>query len=102
MRVNDGRNTGDATSSGDEYLYQLAQEQLAPGFVIQLEQLAKAVKPHGGGKAISPPDKFEPFQVSLDLYIGVTTPQARTEVPHWHPDQTEAYHVVHGHLTVQY
>lgn len=50
----------------------------------------------GGAKGISVADLLEPQQISTDLYIGATSPLASTEMPHWHPKQTEAYLIVHG------
>lgn|GEM_PF-5489926 len=38
----------------------------------------------------------EPYQISTPLYVGVTTPEADSEVPHWHPDQAEAYVIMSG------
>jgi mannose-6-phosphate isomerase-like protein (cupin superfamily) len=66
--------------------------------VLLIEQLplAAAVEAVGGAKGISVPDVLEPFQISLPMYIGATTPSASSEVPHWHPDQAEAYVVLAG------
>jgi mannose-6-phosphate isomerase-like protein (cupin superfamily) len=54
----------------------------------------------GGAKGISVADVLEPQQISTDLYIGATSPLAATEVPHWHPKQTEVYFVVHGQAQI--
>lgn len=89
-----------ASPQRDEYLHELGKRRNDPGFVIRSDPLAGAMESHGA-KALSAPDIFEPFQSTLGLYIGVTTPGAKTEMPHWHTlDQTEAYHVVEGELTV--
>jgi hypothetical protein len=79
-----------------EYLRHLADRQQDPVLVIQQQSLAAAVVAVGGAKGISVPDVREPFQISLPLYIGATTPSASSEVPHWHPDQAEVYVVLEG------
>ncbi|MFQ5859848.1 MAG: hypothetical protein ACE5LU_29995 [Anaerolineae bacterium] len=78
-----------------EYLHDLARRQHEPGLLIQREPLAVVMK-ELGAKGISVPDPFEPYQIHLPLYIGATTPQAKSEVPHWHADQAEAYVLMEG------
>src|SRR5260370_27414537 len=53
-----------------------------------------------GAKGLSVPDVTEPYQISLPLYIGATTPQATSEVPHWHQDQAEAYVCLKGEVAL--
>ncbi len=82
-----------------DYLRDLAQHQQQPGLVIEYAPLAAAME-QLGAKSIALADPFEPYQMCLPLYIGVTTPRATTEVPHWHPDQAEAYVMVDGEAEV--
>jgi len=82
-----------------DYLRDLSQRQQEPGLLIEQEPLAAAMEPLGA-KGILVPDPYEPYQISLPLYLGVTTPRASSEVPHWHSVQTEVYHVDEGELEV--
>jgi mannose-6-phosphate isomerase-like protein (cupin superfamily) len=82
-----------------DYLENLAYHQQEPILLIEREPLAIAMREFGA-KGISVADVMEPFQMHLSLYIGVTTPQATTEVPHWHNDQTEAYVIIEGQAEI--
>ena len=77
------------------YLHELALRQQEPGLLIERKRLGPAME-QLGARGISVPDPMEPFQICLPLYIGVTTPRATTEVPHWHGDQAEAYVLMDG------
>jgi mannose-6-phosphate isomerase-like protein (cupin superfamily) len=79
----------------EAYLHTLSQQRRKPSLCVQREPLQAAMEKLGA-RALSPPDVFEPYQFQYPLYIGVTTPQATTEVPHWHPDQAEAYVIIDG------
>lgn len=80
-----------------DYLQDLARRQREPGLLIKREPLIEAME-QLGAKGISVPDPFEPYQIRLSLYIGVTTPRAQCETPHWHTLQTEAYVVIEGEV----
>ena len=70
-------------------------------FIMIAQQEMEGYLPEAGGaKGISVADVLEPQQISTDLYIGATSPLAATEVPHWHPKQTEVYFVVHGQAQI--
>jgi hypothetical protein len=88
----------------DNYLHQLALGQKEPGLVIEHAPLVTAIKELGGAKGFSVPDPLDPSQIRLPLYIGATTPDATSEVPHWHPEQAEAYVLLWGEaeLLVKY
>lgn len=73
----------------------LRDRQHEPGMVIRHELLEELVEVLGG-KALSMLDPSEPYQWTDDLYLGVTSPNATTEVPHWHPNQTEYYIILSG------
>src|SRR5258708_6841061 len=77
------------------FFQELGSRRLEPVLLIQGEPFRAAVEYHGA-QPPPPPDPWEPYQLSLSLYIGGTTPQATTEVVHHHPDQTEAYVMVEG------
>jgi hypothetical protein len=80
-----------------KYLQNLACHQKDPLLHIEREPLATAME-QLGAKGLSVPDPQEPYQLYLPLYIGITTPRAITEVPHWHPDQAEAYVPIEGEV----
>lgn len=80
---------------GLDYLHELARRQQEPvllieqaPFRVELEEL--------GASGIAVADALRPFQMHMPLYIGATTPRAASEVPHWHPEQTEAYVILDG------
>lgn len=77
------------------YLHTLSLRRRKPLLLIEREPLQAAMEKLGA-KGLSVPDVFEPYQLQYPLYIGVTTPQATTEVPHWHPEQAEAYVIIDG------
>jgi hypothetical protein len=75
----------------EDYLHERSAHQLEPGLLFERERMRMTIKRLGGAKGISVPDPLEPYQIHFDLYYGVTTPHATSEVPHWHAEQTEAY-----------
>jgi cupin len=86
----------DRDSSAISELFTLSVHAHDPVISVSTEALEEYLHEVGGAKGISVPDVLEPQQISASLYIGGTTPQALTEVPHWHPDQTEAYVILEG------
>ena len=81
------------------YLHKLSHCRRDPLLLVQREPL-RAAMAKLGAKGLSVPDVFEPYQLQFELYIGFTTPAATTEVPHWHPDQTEVYVIMDGEAEV--
>lgn len=81
------------------YLQELALRQHEPVLLVELAPLTAELEGLGA-KGFSVPDVLEPYQIQLPLYIGATTPKATTEVPHWHPDQAEAYVVLDGEAEI--
>jgi mannose-6-phosphate isomerase-like protein (cupin superfamily) len=78
-------------------LRNITGQQHQPGILVNAGKLAAAVAAlPRGAKGISVPDVFEPDQISLPIYFGVTTTHAQSEVPHWHPEQAEVYVVCEG------
>src|SRR4051794_3566970 len=81
------------------FLQGLTGDRRSPVLRIERDPLAAALRAGQeplGAKGISVADVLEPFQISLPLYVGATTPGARSEVPHWHADQAEAYVILGG------
>jgi|ERR1051325_4199165 mannose-6-phosphate isomerase-like protein (cupin superfamily) len=77
------------------YLQGLACRQHEPVLLIEHAPLENALGLIGA-TGISVADVLMPFHISWSLYIGATTPRAVSEVPHWHPEQTEAYVILDG------
>src|SRR5689334_10608340 len=77
------------------YLNELSAARRHPLILVQRKPF-QSVMEELGAKGISVPDVFEPYQLQYPLYIGATTPHAKSEVPHWHPDQTEVYVIIDG------
>lgn len=90
------RENGQKAPPVPRYLEELASRQLEPVLHVEHMPFAAAIEAVGGAKGLSVPDVLEPYQISLPIYIGATTPRATTEVPHWHPDQAEAYAIMAG------
>ena len=66
--------------------------------VLHFEQqfLANELIHNGGATGIAVADVLKTFQFRADLYFGVTSPQAKSEAPHWHTEQWEAYAIIEG------
>ncbi len=79
----------------ESYLNELAQHQSEPGLHVDQSRLKQELSLRGA-TGFSVADVLQPYQLRLDLYIGFTTPKATSEVPHWHPDQTEVYQLIEG------
>ena len=77
------------------FLRHLTGDPQDPILGIERDPLAAALRTLGA-KGISVPDVLEPYQISLPLYFGATSPHATTEIPHWHPEQAEAYVLLDG------
>jgi hypothetical protein len=86
-------------STPTQYFDEIGAQRLAPVIHIERDKLAAALEPYGA-KGISVPDPFEPFQIRMELYVGATTPEATTEVPHIHNVQTEAYVIITGQAEI--
>jgi hypothetical protein len=80
-----------------DYLSSVTSRRLVdPVLLFEQMPLLEELKANGGATAISAADILKSFQFHSELYFGVTTPQARSECPHWHTDQWEAYVLVTG------
>jgi hypothetical protein len=77
-------NSADRIEIGIVKLQTLSEHARDPVIAVSTRHLESYLKVVGGAKGISVPDVLEPQQISTPLYIGATTPQAKTEVPHWH------------------
>jgi len=78
-----------------DYLHAVALRQQEPALHIENVPFRKVVE-EIGATGISVADILAPFHIHLSLYIGATSPRATSEVPHWHPEQTEAYVILDG------
>jgi hypothetical protein len=86
-----------AHQDGSGYLSSVTSRRLIdPVLLFEASPLVQELKEKDGGTAISAADVLKSFQFHSELYFGATTPQARTEAPHWHTDQWEAYVMIKG------
>ena len=70
-----------------------------PGIRIPIKKLKNFLKleENKGSQSISIADTMKPFQISLPLYIGATSPAAnKKEEAHWRNDQAESYVIIKG------
>jgi len=68
---------------------------------IEFEPFKAAVEALGGQTAILMPDPSKEYVIaSQHIYWGATTPRAKHEIPHFHTEQTEIYHIVSGNATM--
>src|SRR5207249_1312754 len=79
---------------------ELSLRRAKPVLLVERRPLQGAMEKLGA-KGLSVADVLEPYQLQYPLYIGVTTAQATTEVPHWHPDQAEAYVIIDGEAEIK-
>jgi hypothetical protein len=73
-------------------------DQHLPGLLLDSTQMQAALDALGrGASGVLVPDVFEPWHVSCpDIYIGIATDKATTEVFHWHAVSWECFILVHG------
>jgi len=76
----------------------LVADQHLPGLLLDSTQMQAALDAlDRGASGVLVPDVFEPWHISCrDLYIGITTAKATTEVFHWHAISWECFILVYG------
>src|SRR4051794_17350216 len=96
------RDSNFSTYTGPVHPSTLSDHANDAAIAIPFNWVEEFLLENGGAKGLSVADILEPQQISTDLYIGGTTPRAKSEVAHWHPDQTEVYVLVHGSASVKF
>jgi quercetin dioxygenase-like cupin family protein len=101
LGVGNGDKSVGATANDDArplpaYVLDRSVHRLEPGLLFKHDLLRAAIEELGGAHSIVIGDPFRPFHMRGNVYVGITTAEALSEVFHFHQQQTEIFCVLDG------